>query len=83
MNDRHRLVTKLQRRKMYLEVKDIVNLYQPSIVSPCISTMEFLRHHNAGLDRVRYVQRAYLAVQEAFERYRKRVIQAFSEEQGL
>lgn len=80
MNDRHRLVTKLQRRKMYLEVKDIVNLYRPSIVCPCISTMEFLRHHNAGLDKVRYLQRTYLDAQEVLERYRKRVIEAISEE---
>lgn len=83
MNNRHRLVTKLRQRKMYLEAKDIANLYRPSIVSPCASTMQLLRHHNAGLDRVRYFQRTYLDVKEAFERYRKHVIEAFSEGQGL
>ncbi len=69
MNNRHRLVRKLEQRRFMNDVKKL-SKYVPSPTFAALC---------GACDERKIFMATYLAAQEAFEKYKQRVIKEFSE----
>lgn len=80
MNNRHRLVEKLQKRKVYLEAKKIIEMYRPAMLNP--GTMIFwMFYQNNKFEHDRKILKTIqLQSLEVYEKYKQRVTETFSEE---
>ena len=79
MNNRNRLVEKLQKRKVYLEARKIVEMYCPAMLNPGTMIFEMI-HQNSKFEYNRkLLETMYLKSLEAYEKYKQKVTEAFSE----
>ena len=80
MNNRHRLVEKLQKRKVHLEAKEIIEMYRPAMLNPA-AMIFWMLYQNSKLKHDRKILKTLqLQSLEVYEKYKQRVTEAFSEE---
>ena len=80
MNNRHRLVEKLQKRKVHLEAREIIEMYRPAMLNPGAMIFGMLYQNSKFEHDRKTLKTLYINALEAYEKYKQRVAEAFSEE---
>ena len=80
MNNRHRLVEKLQKRKVYLEAMEVIEMYCPAMLNPGAMIFWMLCQNSKFEHDRKNLKTFQLQSLELCETYKRRVAEAFSEE---
>ena len=80
MNNRHRLVEKLQKRKVYFEAREIIEMHRPAMLNHAAMIFEMLYQNSKFEHDMNTLKTLHFKALETYEKYKQRVIEAFSEE---